>query len=691
MSDRESDIGSVSVLPENEFNLAIQKIALDHCYAIPTKSLVNEPYASIMQKKRELKSLAASELKKKEMARQSKENREQSAASRKRTNRTNSELGSDFEQGDDEMHLEGSTTGKNAICRGFSCSSRLSKASNGDSDFDDNECFAEEPSKGIKKRRVSSSKTKDPAEKAKAELKEKLKEEARDRKLKEKVEKEKAKALARKEAQLKQLEKARIKQAEKEQRELARLERKRERQNELNAAEKKKAGRMKSRSLKKEAQVEEEIDVTGSFNELSEIWLYESYSELGLDVKKDFEGYFLVPDEELERARKEWTAVQITVFDKVIAVINSNYLLRLAQCNEEFAAKSTALCNKKGAEHLRSLFGKYDWNKNLLQWCHQWCLELLTDKLCAIYLDIMRVVQSKVPVLFTIGGFTEVSQRRFPNADLLSHILRKGPPSYIKENKGEKAPSWQFPPNSVVILGPSVIPWSHSYMKIWAKCLALLGETVVFDGERKVGRTKEDAISCVEALCKFISDIRENFPSKNIILVGQFTMARLACFAALEEKVKAIVCLGYPFLSPKGILVKEPVLRQRCPVFFILGSCATSCPVPYFQKMCKQLKAHNSVHVVVGGDDFLRIPYSLKYKEHVLQYTTSRNAVVSAGDFLEKVFLNPDMKKLNSAPEKPPPKRKRKKDTKRGEQAKQKEKKKSATAITSITDTKNTH
>eukprot|EP01135_Chromosphaera_perkinsii_P005046 Nk52_evm23s311 gene=Nk52_evmTU23s311 len=674
-----------SISGENEFAHAVHKIALDHCYALSTKSLSTEPYNSILLRRRELEAMATAEAEVGEgkgNRRLSKERmRKRSTNSGRRDSTSNSPPDATGEKYRKRIFSETSDDGEGRVVKhGID---EEGKANGENDDFKSCEICNEEASKSEGedkengepdgKRRKISCKSKEHA--LKILERENAHKSAKEKKLKEKYEREQVKAMAKRQAQERAMKKARMKMEEKETRAQEKKTGKKKDKdsgasanpsntNSVSSAAEKKKARPKSRTVKKEVAAEEEIDIGLWDTSVSEPWVYDRYEAIGLNVDKRFDNYYIVQDEELQRMRSTWLPAYAEVFDEIVGIVNGNYLVRLAQSSETEAKKVVLLFNGKSAERLRTSFGRINWNRTAISWAHARCLELLTDKMLAIYIDILRCLHFKIPVIFGMCGFLEDPRvARFPSYFLLQQLLKSGVPTYFVESGKIDTKDWKFCSSSIVILGPSCIPWDHPYMVEWAEALATMGKIVKFDqGVYPYGKTNACALDIVEKLKQLICKLRNDNPNKKLILVGQFTRARLACFAALEEKVKAIICLGYPLLCPKGILTKEPVLRQRCPVFFILGSKGASCPVPYFQKMCKQLKAHNLVHTVSGGDDLLRIPFSLKYKEHIVQKTAIIKAVSDAGNFLEKVFSNPDMKRLSAAPEKPPPKRKRKKD-----------------------------
>eukprot|EP00126_Sphaerothecum_destruens_P009171 Sdes_comp20451_c0_seq1m14646 len=362
--------------------------------------------------------------------------------------------------------------------------------------------------------------------------------------------------------------------------------------------------------------------------------------------------------------KNSWTVEQTCLFEKTLSILDANLLFCNSQLSNSNSLSLYTMFISKSSRKMRNLFGVYRWSYSLLQWLHTCLLRFLPTQMLIIYIEILRVLYNKCQSLFLLTPLQDMSS--LTRCHSSNKIV-----DYIHSNPLHSLPTtatnylWSFCRKALIVLAPGVLPWSHPSLADWKASLSCLGNVIEapYVPLKSVAR-KGFPAACIASLKSFLSEVKgkDSRQERDVLLVGHYMGSRFSCYAALDQKVKAILCLGYPLLSAHGLLPKDPVLRQRCPVFFVLGSRSLSCPVPYLQKLCKQLKSHNSIHVVEGGDDYLRVSFDSKFKMGLTQEDYNQKAVVAAGDFFDQVFSNPNMKKLNAAPEKPPPKRKRKKD-----------------------------
>jgi predicted alpha/beta-hydrolase family hydrolase len=91
------------------------------------------------------------------------------------------------------------------------------------------------------------------------------------------------------------------------------------------------------------------------------------------------------------------------------------------------------------------------------------------------------------------------------------------------------------------------------------------------------------------------------------ILIGKSMGGRIGCHVALEEKVDALVCLGYPLCAMGDrTKLRDQVLRDlQTPVLFVQGTRDSLCPLDLLESVRAEMKARNLLHVVEGGDHSL--------------------------------------------------------------------------------------
>src|SRR5207245_6868163 len=105
-----------------------------------------------------------------------------------------------------------------------------------------------------------------------------------------------------------------------------------------------------------------------------------------------------------------------------------------------------------------------------------------------------------------------------------------------------------------------------------------------------------------------LATARETY-DRSIVLIGKSMGGRIGCHVSLEERVAAVICLGYP-LCGRGDRTKlrDKVLRElTTPILFVQGTRDPLCPLDLLEQVRSQMKAPNSLHPVEDGDHSLRL------------------------------------------------------------------------------------
>ena len=86
---------------------------------------------------------------------------------------------------------------------------------------------------------------------------------------------------------------------------------------------------------------------------------------------------------------------------------------------------------------------------------------------------------------------------------------------------------------------------------------------------------------------------------------------RIGCHVSLEEKVTALICLGYPLCAMGDrTKLRDKVLRQlQKPILFVQGTRDPLCPLDLLNEVRKQ----------IGGAEFA--PFRWKAENHALDLT----------------------------------------------------------------------
>ena len=159
---------------------------------------------------------------------------------------------------------------------------------------------------------------------------------------------------------------------------------------------------------------------------------------------------------------------------------------------------------------------------------------------------------------------------------------------------------------SVFLFAPGAgAPSSHPWMQRWKNRLCEIGDVETFDYDYICeGRKRPDRLpQLIAAHRTALAQVRTK-TSGPIILIGKSMGGRIGCHVALEEKVKGVICLGYP-LCAGGDRAKlcDQVLRDlRTPILFVQGTRDPLCPLDLLESVRSEMVAPNFQHVVEGGD-----------------------------------------------------------------------------------------
>src|SRR6476659_3125956 len=162
-------------------------------------------------------------------------------------------------------------------------------------------------------------------------------------------------------------------------------------------------------------------------------------------------------------------------------------------------------------------------------------------------------------------------------------------------------PSFLFAPGAGA---PSTHPW----MQKWKERLETIGEVTLFDYDyMREGRRRPDSPpQLIAAHRRALVELREK-TSGQIFLIGKSMGGRIGCHVSLEEKVTALICLGYPLCAMGDrTKLRDEVLRSlTTPILFVQGTRDSLCPLDLLEGVRVRMKAQNFLHVVEGGDHSL--------------------------------------------------------------------------------------
>jgi predicted alpha/beta-hydrolase family hydrolase len=148
-------------------------------------------------------------------------------------------------------------------------------------------------------------------------------------------------------------------------------------------------------------------------------------------------------------------------------------------------------------------------------------------------------------------------------------------------------------------------------MQRWKAHLEKSGDVETFDYPyMRQNRKRPDPLpQLIAAHRQALAEAREKHPNAVAILIGKSMGGRIGCHVALEEKVDGLVCLGYPLCAMGDrTKLRDEVLRAlTTPILFVQGTRDPLCPLDLLERVRREMKAPNFLHVVQGGDHSLLV------------------------------------------------------------------------------------
>lgn len=153
-------------------------------------------------------------------------------------------------------------------------------------------------------------------------------------------------------------------------------------------------------------------------------------------------------------------------------------------------------------------------------------------------------------------------------------------------------------------------PSTSAWMRAMQARLATLGPVTAFDYPYRLAgkRTPDRQPVLIEAHERALAELRAG-GATNVVLAGKSMGGRIGCHVAAraQEKPRALVCFGYPLVSPGGAVRDQVLLELTTPILFVQGTRDTLCPLDRLEAVRARMRAPNELYVIEDADHSLAV------------------------------------------------------------------------------------